>query len=76
MHTASEAKNIVAMKLLLDAGLFIGSKNKTAATALHLCVAHGFEEGVNELITRGADLSVKNKRGQTPADYGCFGEAR
>ena len=67
LHVASESGNLEAMQILIDAGSFVGSKNKAGMTSLHLSVAHGFEKGVSMLISRGgADVSVRNTRGQTP----------
>jgi ankyrin repeat protein len=63
----SPAEAIQAIALMLDLGLDINAGNDSGDTALHLAVTgRGAPEIVRFLISRGASLQAKNKRGQTP----------
>jgi ankyrin repeat protein len=56
-----------AIALMLDLGLDINAANDNGDTALHLAATgRGSPQIVRFLITRGANLQAKNKRGQTP----------
>jgi hypothetical protein len=55
-------------KLLLDRGCAINAVDNGGWTALHKACWKGSMECVKELLTYGADTSVKNKFGQTPLD--------
>ncbi|XP_055891979.1 uncharacterized protein LOC106072425 isoform X1 [Biomphalaria glabrata] len=46
--------------------LDINATDKDGSTALHLCTQNACAEGVSFLITCGADVTAKNKLGQTP----------
>ncbi len=42
-------------------------------TALHVAAAAHWPEGVKLLLKSGADLTVRNRHGQTPLHYACAG---
>jgi ankyrin repeat protein len=51
---------------LLDAGANINSANLTGFTPLHHAGEFGSKEAAILLITRGANLALRNRNGQTP----------
>ena len=51
---------IAIMRALLDAGVDVDSRRSDGATALHLAAFDGNAELVEELLARGADLSLKD----------------
>src|SRR4029453_15774526 len=55
-----------AVKIALDGGSDVNAVNKAGDTALHSAASMGYDSVVELLADRGANLSVKNKRGQTP----------
>jgi uncharacterized protein len=75
-----ERDAIEALKICLDRGLDIGSFNDLGQTVLHAAAMRGRggdEDGPNTvesenlvrfLISRGADLTIKDKAGRTPFD--------
>ena len=54
-------------KLLLDRGCAINAVDNNGNTALHWAITNSME-CVKELLTYGADTSIKNKDGETPLD--------
>ena len=62
----SEARAFEAVKFLLDAGVDVNAGNNAGDTAIHLAATSGFTTIIQLLADRGANLSVKNERGQTP----------
>ena len=61
-----------AVKLLIDAGADLNSKNKEGSTALHTAAAFGKTEIANMLMDAGADLNVQNNEGSTPLHTSAF----
>jgi ankyrin repeat protein len=43
-----------------------GAPNQAGDTALHAAVALSFNRVVSRLVVAGADINVRNSRGQTP----------
>ena len=54
------------IRALLDAGANINSANLSGFTPLHHAGEFGSKEGATLLITNGANLTLRNKFGQTP----------
>ena len=78
----TEDEYVEAVKLCVELGLDPDAQNSSGDTALHATVQmgpqpDGFNKVVSVLAELGANLSVKNKRGQTPLKitrgYGAAG---
>ncbi len=65
---AAESSNIDAMVLALREGAAIGARDACGNTALHRAAHHGNIEGVELLLSAGANPLIVNSVGQTPAD--------
>lgn len=72
---ATQAKSIDIMRWLLDRGMVggvdhvdINSQNHDGYTALHFAASVGALEAVDLLVSRGANISIKNAAGRTPFD--------
>ncbi len=64
-----------AIKLLLDHGADPNRLHPLFGAATHVAVGQGDVELLQQLIDRGADLTLKNARGQTPSDVITAGRA-
>jgi ankyrin repeat protein len=62
----SAARAAAAVKAAIDAGIDVNAISRAGDTALHAAAAMGYEPVVQLLADSGANLNVKNKRGQTP----------
>ena len=75
----TEDQSIEIIKMLLDAGADINQRANDGGTALHGAAGRGRNELINLLVSRKADLTIKDARGRTPADVangiggGAFG---
>jgi len=56
------------IRALLDAGANINAANRTGFTPLHHAGEAGSKEAATLLITNGANLTLRNKYGQTPEE--------
>jgi ankyrin repeat protein len=63
-----EPEAFEAVKYCLDLGLDLNTANSRGETALHAAVQMGWDSIVKILLTKGANLDVKNQRGLTPLD--------
>jgi uncharacterized protein len=62
----TESQVLDAVKIALSTGSDVNAVNKAGDTALHSAASLGFDSVVRLLAENGANLNVKNKRGQTP----------
>jgi ankyrin repeat protein len=60
-----ESRVLAAVSVALVSGSDINAVNDAGETALHYAAALGYDLVVQLLVDRGADLAVKNTRGQT-----------
>jgi ankyrin repeat protein len=61
-----EAQVLQAVAMAIELGADVNATNQAGDTALHTVANQGFNSLVQLLADRGAQLSVKNKRGLTP----------
>ena len=61
-----ESRVVEGVTAALTLGSDVNAVNKAGDTALHSAAFQGFDSVVQLLADKGADLNVKNKRGQTP----------
>lgn len=63
LHIAARRGNLRAIQLLLKAGLGVNALGDMSCTALHLAAT---PEIAQELLSNGADPSIKNEFGRSP----------
>jgi len=69
LHIAARSGDAEIMKLLLKSkSTHMNEENDSGMTPLHLAVEHGNMAVADLLVERGADLSKKNMKGQTPVE--------
>jgi ankyrin repeat protein len=56
--------NISAVRIFLDNGADVNIRNRAGLTPLHHAVVHDKLETVKELVTRDADVNIKDDRGK------------
>ena len=66
---AAQARDIMAIKAFLDAGINANAQDGDGRTVLISAAARGDLEVVNTLLTRGADPNVKDKREYTALSH-------
>ena len=69
LHAACERGDLVIIRMLLDAGARVNSRDRPRATPLHIACMNDDLEIVRELIRRGADICAKDSNGDTPFDW-------
>jgi ankyrin repeat protein len=62
----TDAQVLDAVEVALSHGADVNAVNNAGDTALHSAAPMGYNSVVQALAEKGADLNVKNKRGQTP----------
>ena len=67
-HRATEAEQLEAAKLCLQAGADINAVNEAGQTALHFAVTAREDGFVRFLAEHGAKLDAKDRQGRTPLD--------
>lgn len=69
---ALDQKRLEIVQLLLEYGA-PPNANLNGFTPLHLAASDGFIQGVEYLLSKGADIDSTDSRGATPLIYACFG---
>jgi ankyrin len=64
----TQQRSIESLKLLIQAGGDINSKDSRGLTPLHEAARWGWNDVVQFLVENGADLNAKDNRGNTPID--------
>jgi ankyrin repeat protein len=64
----SEVDIIATIDLMLDQGLDIDATDRNGRTALHGAALQGYDQVVQALVERGADLTAADSSGFTPLD--------
>jgi ankyrin repeat protein len=65
-RAATEDLVLRTVDVLLEIGAAAGAANQAGETALHAAAAGGLNRVVSRLVIAGAEVNVKNGRGQTP----------
>ena len=65
----SEADALEGLKMITALGPDLNQQNEKGETALHGAAGRGADSIAQYLVTQGAKLDVKTKRGLTPLDY-------
>jgi len=67
LHVAAQTGNVGIIKFLLVKGAFIDQTDNEEATALMIAVINNKQEAVNALIEAGADTTIPDVSGRSPA---------
>ena len=68
LHIAVKYNSIELVKYFLNKNYDINQINKNGQTPLHLACELGYENIINLLIKRGADLNIKDIKGRKPLE--------
>jgi ankyrin repeat protein len=69
IHMAAFGGSVACLRLLLDAGIEVNTRDMADETPLHKAAAFGMIECLRELVySRGADLEATNVHGEMPLD--------
>lgn len=69
LHYAASAPDEAALRLLLERGAAVDARSPNGTTPLMMAAQYGPSESVNLLITRGADVNLRNDLELTAADF-------
>ena len=69
IHDAARTGDIEVVKQHLAAGTKVDAKGGGDYTPLHVAAYRGHKELAELLITKGADMNVRNTYGETPLDW-------
>ena len=69
LHIAAMRGNCMAIELLLAGGIEIDSIGDMGSTALHYASAAGHREAFDFLVSKGANLTIKNEFGKVSGQY-------
>lgn len=65
---ADDDQALEAVKIEVEKGADVNATNSAGDTALHGAAFHGYANVIQYLASQGANLTAKNKAGQTPLD--------
>ena len=65
LHWSAVWGSIDCLKLLLEKGAHINSRQSNGQTALHCAVLHSQIECISELLNKGCDVIIKDNEGKT-----------
>jgi hypothetical protein len=68
-YTWSEADQLEALRICLEAGHDVRATNNNGLTALHGAAFRGAVSAIRFLVEKGALLDAKEKDGRTPLNY-------
>ncbi|XP_028674264.1 ankyrin repeat and SOCS box protein 16 [Erpetoichthys calabaricus] len=72
LHLCSTLETYQCARLLLEHGAKVNVPTKdTQATPLHVAATHGLEEHVKLYLHCGANVSIRNREGETPLNVAC-----
>lgn len=74
LHYAATNGHVAIMKLLLDNYAFIDAPSPNETTPLMMAAMYGSTQGVELLLTEGADPLQKNQQGMTAVDFAKRGQ--
>ena len=63
---ALEKRVLQVVELAVGLGIDVNARNFAGDTALHQAAAKGFNAVIRYLVSKGAGIDLRNKRGQTP----------
>ena len=69
LHSAADADQSEVVKLLLESGAKVDSRDAYGETPLHYAAREGSVESAKLLIAAGADANAKNSNGSTPITF-------
>lgn len=69
LHAASYKNNASAIPVLIQAGLDVNTPDSNGQTPLILAARLGWLNTVKVLLAQGADISIRDHKGKTAADY-------
>lgn len=74
LHTASTLRDGTIVKMLLENGADVNSKDYCGMTALHVAASRGHEAAVRLLLENGADINAQDGRHSSPLHLAAQGE--
>ncbi|XP_052346244.1 ankyrin repeat and SOCS box protein 16-like [Oncorhynchus keta] len=77
LHLCSTAQTFQCAELLVTGGAEVNVlTSETKITPLHVVARRGMEEHVKLFLSHGADVSARNREGETPLNAACGGAER
>uniref|UniRef100_A0A8C8IRP2 SOCS box domain-containing protein n=1 Tax=Oncorhynchus tshawytscha TaxID=74940 RepID=A0A8C8IRP2_ONCTS len=77
LHLCSTAQTFQCAELLVTGGAEVNVlTSETKLTPLHVVARRGLEEHVKLFLSHGADVSARNREGETPLNAACGGAER
>ncbi|XP_045074198.1 ankyrin repeat and SOCS box protein 16-like [Coregonus clupeaformis] len=77
LHLCSTTQTFQCAELLVTGGADVNVlTSETKLTPLHVAARRGLEEHVKLFLSKGADVSARNREGETPLNAACGGAER